>query len=62
MFIQNHLCTVTFGLMYGLYSGAASNQERPLMTRIRYMLLTISQNYFLQNFQFRKTHEIAAAV
>ena len=30
-----HLCTVTFGLMYGLYSRAASNQERPMMARVR---------------------------
>ena len=32
-----HLCTVTFGLMYGLYSRAASNQERPMMARVRYI-------------------------
>ena len=28
---KDHLCTVTFGLMYGLYSRAASNQERLMM-------------------------------
>ena len=27
--------TVTFGLMYGLYSRAASNQERLMMARVR---------------------------
>ena len=36
---KNHLCTVTFGLMYGLYSRAASNQERPMMARVRYIYL-----------------------
>ena len=34
--IKDHLCTVTFGLMYGLYSRAASNQELPMIARIRY--------------------------
>jgi hypothetical protein len=34
---KDHLCTVTFGLMYGLYSRAASNQERPMMARVWYM-------------------------
>ena len=33
---KDHLCTVIFGLMYGLYSRAASNQERPMMARVRY--------------------------
>ena len=28
-----------YGLMYGLYSRAASNQERPMMARVRYILL-----------------------
>jgi hypothetical protein len=28
---------VTFNLMYGFYSRAASNQERPMMARIRYL-------------------------
>ena len=36
---QDHLCIVTFGLMYGLYSRAASNQERPMMARVRYLLI-----------------------
>ena len=27
---------MTFGLMYGLYSRAASNQERPMMAHVRY--------------------------
>ena len=35
---KDHLCTVTFGLMYGLYSRTASNQERPLMVRVRYII------------------------
>ena len=30
-----HLCTVTFGLMYGLYSRAASNQEQLMMARVQ---------------------------
>ena len=32
-----HLCTVTFGLMYGLSLRAACNQERPMMTHVRYV-------------------------
>ena len=31
---KDHLCIVTFGLMYGLYSRATSNQERPMMARV----------------------------
>ena len=34
---KDHLCTVTFGLMYGLYSRAACNQERLIMARVRYI-------------------------
>ena len=34
---KDHLCTVTFGLMYGLYSRAASNQERLMRARVRYI-------------------------
>ena len=34
---KDNSCSVTFGLMYGLYSRAASNQERPMMARIRYI-------------------------
>ena len=30
-FLLHYLCTVTFGLMYGLYSRAASNQEWLMM-------------------------------
>ena len=30
---------MTFGLMYGLYSRTASNQERLMMARVRYILL-----------------------
>jgi len=33
---KDHLCA-TFGLMYDLYSRAASNQEWPMMARIRYL-------------------------
>ena len=29
---------MTFGLVYGLYSRAASNQERLMMARVRYIL------------------------
>ena len=36
---KEQLCTVTFGLMYGLYSRAASNQERPMEARVRYTTL-----------------------
>ena len=32
-----HLCTVTFGLMYGYYSRAVSNQERVIVARVRYL-------------------------
>ena len=38
---KGHLCTVTFGLMYDLYSRAASNQERPMMARLRYVLCSV---------------------
>ena len=31
------LCTVTFGLKYGLYSRAVSNQERIIVTCVRYI-------------------------
>ena len=34
---EAHLCTVTFGLMYGQYSRAGSNQERVIMARLRYV-------------------------
>ena len=34
---KDHLCTMTFGLMYGQYSRAASSQERPMMARVRQM-------------------------
>ena len=34
-----HLCTVTFGLMYGQYSRAVSNQERVIVARVRYLPL-----------------------
>ena len=40
--LEVHLFTVTFGLMYGLYSRAASNQERPMMARVR-QLKSVSQ-------------------
>ena len=36
-FFEAHLCTVTFGLMYGYYSRAVSNQERVIGARARYM-------------------------
>ena len=32
---KDHLYTVTFGLMYGLYPRAASNQERLMMACVR---------------------------
>ena len=47
---KDHLCTVTFGLMYGLYSRAASNQERPMMARVRYT--TCSTATFNDHFLF----------
>ena len=34
-----HLCTATFGLMYGLYSRAVSNQERVIVARVRYIFV-----------------------
>ena len=33
-----HLCTVTFGLMYGQYSRAVSNQEWVIVVRVQYTL------------------------
>ena len=33
-----HLCTVTFGLMYGQNSRAVSNQERVIVARVRYLI------------------------
>jgi hypothetical protein len=41
---KDHLCTVNFGLMYGLYSRVASNQERPMMGRVQYIHLIRSNN------------------
>ena len=35
---------MTFGPMYGLYSRAASNQERPMMARVRYTTLYPGRN------------------
>ena len=32
-----YLCTVTFGLMYGLYLRAVSNQERVIVALVRYI-------------------------
>ena len=37
---KDHLCTVIFGLIYGLYSRAAFNQERLMMARVRYLVGT----------------------
>ena len=31
-----HLCTVTFGFMYGLFSTAVSNQGRVIVALVRY--------------------------
>ena len=36
-----HLCTVNFGLMYGYYSRAVSNQERVIVGRVPYMDIQI---------------------
>ena len=41
------LCTVTFGLKYGLYSRAASNQERPMMARVRYLGILSVENIYM---------------
>ena len=35
-----HLCTVTFGLMYGYYSRAVSNQERVIVARTTVLIWT----------------------
>ena len=35
---------MTFGLMYCLYSRAASNQERPMMARVRYLTYNSMNN------------------
>ena len=40
-----HLCTVTFGLMYGFYSRAASNQEQPMMARVRYPMKKVFEGF-----------------
>ena len=42
-----HLCTVTFGLMYGQYSKAVSNQERVIMARVWYLNHNFSLSYLL---------------
>ena len=44
---KDHLCTVTFGLMYGLYLRAASNQEWPMMARVWYMTIWRPTNDYL---------------
>ena len=44
--------------MYGLYSRAASNQERPMMERVRYLEIGLLLTKQLQNtkFQFSTNH------
>ena len=45
--------------MYGLYSRAASNQERPMMARVRYLVFHVLD----QNFDFlRKTDRFWANI
>ena len=39
-----HLCTVTFGLVYGWYSRVISNQERIIVARVRYLIKMMSYN------------------
>ena len=34
-------------LMYGLYSRAASNQERPMMARVRYLGILSVENIYM---------------
>ena len=41
---------MTFGLIYGLYSRAASNQERPMMAGVRYISLKVVTLYYQQKF------------
>ena len=48
---KDHLYTVTFGRMYGLYSRAASNQERPKMVRVRYLIWTQKDGKMALNFK-----------
>ena len=37
-FVFKEVFSEIFVLMYGLYSRAASNQERPMMARVRYLV------------------------
>ena len=39
---KDHLCTVTFGLMYGLYLRAASNQEQRTVVRSRIAVILLA--------------------
>ena len=41
-----HLCTVTFGLIYGQYSRAVSNQERVIVAQVRYINVKVVLNEF----------------
>jgi hypothetical protein len=43
-----HLCTVTFGLMYGWYSRVVSNQERVIVEQIRYIEFHIYFNFKIE--------------
>ena len=40
LLFEFHLCTVTFALMYGQYSKAASNQERVIVARVWQLILS----------------------
>ena len=42
-----HLCTVTFGLMYGYYSRAVYNQERVIVARVRYINIIVNLGIFI---------------
>ena len=42
-----HLCTVIFGLMYGYYSRVASNQERIIVVRVRYIIIGHTETWDL---------------
>ena len=51
--------------MYGLYSTAACNQERPMMARVRYLIISVSDfadcSELLQKFRmgFRQEKQLA---
>ena len=52
LLFEVYLCTVTFGLMYGQFSRAVSNQERVTVARVWYTYLSAQ---FFEHFKCAAT-------